>query len=48
MCSVNFQTSGDGESKNFVLLPNLKGVAVHRQMLLGLLTTGHPGKKDGT
>lgn len=30
MCSINFQTSGDGESKNFVLLPNLEGMAVHK------------------
>lgn len=30
MYSINFQASGDGESKNFVLLPDLEGVAVHQ------------------
>ena len=46
MSSSNFQASGDGESKNFVLLPDLEGVAVHQADVLALLTTGLSGKME--
>lgn len=46
MSSSNFQASGDGESKNFVLLQTWRVWLSTRQMFLALLTTGLSGKME--